>query len=397
MFGVKDTVLKNPERKALIRFVSLFIALNTLFLLIISGFYYSYQKNVFLDLRHDSMIYYTGALQEHIFNAKDIAELHEHLSLDPRFDIAFLNDKKKLLYSSLKNPKFPFQLGFFEYQHHYFYIGAIELDHLKEIHYIVVRANTIEKQLEQTRQSIYLFLLFSILFLSAVIYALSKLFLHPLREAIAKLDQFIRDTTHELNTPLSVITMSIEQLDTKSLAPNHQKHIERIRVAARTISNLYNDLAFLLMYEQTKNNNTALNISTLVEERIEYFRPLAEAKKIIFHSDLHPCILTADREKIAQIIDNLLSNAIKYNKPLGDIYVKLNSTSLSIRDTGVGIAPTDMQEIFNRYTRFDDANGGFGIGLNIIQIICNEYGFKIAVESEISIGTKFTITLNSSY
>ncbi len=56
-------------------------------------------------------------------------------------------------------------------------------------------------------------LIFLILFLSAVIYALSKLFLQPLRNAIAKLDQLIRDTTYELNTPLSVITMSIEQLD----------------------------------------------------------------------------------------------------------------------------------------------------------------------------------------
>jgi two-component system OmpR family sensor kinase len=342
------------------------------------------------------MIYYTGALQEHIFKARDMSELHQHLSRDPRFDIAFLNNNKKILYSSVKDLSFPFYAGFFEYQNHYFYIDIIELEHLKDIHYIVVRANTIDTQLEQTRQSIYLFLLFSILFLSAVIYALAKLFLHPLRDAIAKLDQFIRDTTHELNTPLSVITMSIEQLDTKTLPPAHQKHIQRISVAARTISNLYNDLAFLIMYEQTKNNNTALDISILTEERIEYFRPLAEAKKVTLYSLLRPCILTVDREKITRIIDNLLSNAIKYNKPLGDIHIELNNTVLSVRDTGVGIAPADIQEIFNRYTRFDDANGGFGIGLNIIQMICKEYGFLIAVESQLGQGTTFTVTWNQS-
>lgn len=342
------------------------------------------------------MLYYTGALQDHIFEAKTLTELHQHLSRDPRFDIAFLDHNKKIFYSTIPKMSFPFHEGFFEYQHHYYYVEIIELEHLTNIHYIVIRANTVDTQLEQTRQSIYLFLIFSILFLSAVIYALAKLFLHPLREAIAKLDLFIRDTTHELNTPLSVITMSIEQLDKASLSPSHLKHIERINVAARTISNLYNDLAFLVLYEHTKNYNLLLNIVTLSEERIEYFRPLAEAKKITLHADLNPCILTADREKIARIIDNLLSNAIKYNKPLGDIYITLNDTSLSVRDTGIGIAEEDIKEIFNRYTRFDEANGGFGIGLNIIQMICKEYGFLVHVESQVSKGTAFTISWNKS-
>lgn len=388
--------MRDPERKALIRFVSLFVVLNTIFLLIISSIYYSYQKNVFLDLRHASMIYYTGTLQEHILKAKNLTELHQHLSRDPRFDITFLNHNKKVLYSSAPNVQFPFHQGFFEYQHHYFYITIIELEHLKEIHYIVVRTNTIEAQLEQTRQNIYLFLIFSILFLSLVIYALSKLFLHPLRDAIAKLDQFIRDTTHELNTPLSVITMSIEQLNKESLEPTQLKHIKRISVAARTISNLYNDLAFLIMYEHTKNNNTLLNIFSLTEERIEYFRPLADAKKITIHADLHPFNLSIDREKLTRIIDNLLSNAIKYNKPLGDIYIELTHTALRVRDTGIGIATEDIKQIFTRYKRFDEANGGFGIGLNIIQMICKEYDFLIHVESKISDGTTFTISWNKS-
>ncbi len=397
MFEDKGTALKTPERKALIRFVSLFIVLNTLFLLIISGMYYSYQKNIFMELRHDSMIYHVGELQEDILKAKNLSELHQYLSHDPRFDIAFLNHKKKILYSSISNISFPFHQGFFEYKDHYYYIDVIEVEHLKKIHYIVIRTNTVESQLVQTRQHIFLFLIFSILFLSAVIYLLSKLFLHPLRDAINKLDQFIRDTTHELNTPLSVINMSIEQLDKGALNSLHLKHIQRISVASRTISNLYNDLAFLLMYEQTKNYNQATDLITLMEERIEYFRPLAEAKKITLHSNLQPCTLIIDQEKIIRIIDNLLSNAIKYNKPLGDITITMNTTSLSIQDTGIGIPNENINQIFNRYTRFDEANGGFGIGLNIIQMICKEYDFEIHVESKIAHGTTFTILWKSSH
>lgn len=363
---------------------------------IISAIYYSYQKNIFIELRHDSMVYYTGTQKEHIFNAKNITELHQYLSRDPRFKIALLTKDKKMAYASIPSLKFPIKEGFFEDDHYYYYIDIIGVEHLKEIHYIVVRANTIDKQLEQTRESIYLFLIFSILFLSAVIYALSKLFLQPLRDAIAKLDQFIRDTTHELNTPLSVITMSIEQLDKTSLDTRHLKHINRIDVASRTISNLYNDLAFLMMHEQSKKNDLNIDLEILFKERIEYFRPLAEAKKITLHTDLAKSNILTDREKMIRIIDNLLSNAIKYNKPAGDIYITLTKNSLSIRDTGIGIASDKLEEIFNRYTRFDNANGGFGIGLNIIQMICQEYDFKITVQSELSMGTIFLITWSES-
>lgn len=358
--------------------------------------YYIYQKNVLIEMRHDTMIYYMGAQKEHINNAKNLTEAHQHLSRDPRFDILLLTHHKEILYSSKPHLKFPFQQGFFEYQNHYYYIDIIELAHLKDIHYIVIRTNSIDPQLKQTRESIYIFLIFSILFLSAVIYALSKLFLHPLRDAISKLDQFIRDTTHELNTPLSIITMSIEQLDKQTLDASQYKHINRIDVASRTISNLYNDLAFLIMYEQSKNNNFILELQPLIEERIEYFYPIADAKKISIHTDLHSVSLLIDREKMIRIIDNLLSNAVKYNKPSGDIYITLNESSLSVRDTGIGIESDKINQIFNRYTRFDDANGGFGIGLNIIQMICDEYNFQISVESEVSQGTIFTISFNSS-
>lgn len=349
-----------------------------------------------MEIRHDSMVYYTGTQKEHIFNAKNIAELHQYLSRDPRFKIALLTKDKKIAYASIPNLKVPFKEGFFEDNHNYYYIDIIEAEHFKQIHYIVVRANTIDRQLEQTRKSIYIFLIFSILFLSVVIYALSKLFLQPLRDAIAKLDQFIRDTTHELNTPLSVITMSIEQLDKTSLDNRHLKHINRIDVASRTISNLYNDLAFLIMYEQSKKNDLDIDLKILFLERIEYFRPLAQAKKITIHTNFTESTVLTDREKMIRIIDNLLSNAVKYNKLAGDIYITLTKNFLSIRDTGIGIESDKLDHIFNRYTRFDNANGGFGIGLNIIQMICQEYDFEITVKSELSMGTIFMITWSES-
>lgn len=380
-----------PERKSLIRFVSLFVVLNTIFLLIISVMYYYYQKKIFLEVRHNSMMYYAGNIQNHIYLVKNLTELHDNLSKDPRFEIAFLTKQHKILYTSVPHLAIPVKTGFIEYQNHFFYIDTIELEHFKKIHYIVIRAKTIDTELKQIRKSISIFLIFSIIFLSIVIYLLSKLFLHPLRDTIAKLDQFIRDTTHELNTPLSIITMSIEQLDKASLDSKQQKQLNRISVASRTISNLYNDLTFLMMYEQNKNHDIAIDLLLLIEERLDYFRPLANAKKITIHTQLEPFTLIIDREKMVRIIDNLLSNAIKYNKLSGAIEISLSPQFLCISDTGIGIPDDKLDEIFNRYARFDETNGGFGIGLNLIQMICQEYHFGIKVDSKIAKGTKFTI------
>lgn len=388
--------MHGPERKSLIRFVSLFVVLNTIFLLIISTMYYVYQKNIFQEVRHNSVLYYSGNIQHHIYPSKNISELKGHLSKDPRFEVGFLTEDKKAIYLSKTDLSFPFRTGFFEYHHHYYYIDALELKYLKQVRYIVIQAHTIDAELERTRKSIYLFLVFSIFFLSIVIYALSKLFLHPLRDTIAQLDRFIRDTTHELNTPLSVITMSIEQLNKEHLDTKQLKQINRITVASRTISNLYNDLTFLMMYENNKNNDVPNDLTALLEERVEYFRPLAEAKKISIHTDLHPAILLMDREKMIRIIDNLLSNAIKYNKPAGEIHIALTDHSLSVRDTGIGISNDKIAQIFDRYTRFDEANGGFGIGLNIIQMISQEYDLKVVVNSEIYKGTTFIISWGKS-
>lgn len=385
----------SPERKALRRFVTLFVALNTVFLLITSLMYYYYQKNIFTELRYDSMAHYARSQINHIYASKTPEVLEEHLrhiQRDPRFDVGFLDRHRNVIYTSDPNLTFPFAYGFTEYKGYYYYVDQIDLDHIKSIRYIVVRAHTIEPQLTQTRRSIYLIVGFSIVFLSLVVYALSRLFLLPVREAISRLDRFIRDTTHELNTPLSVITMSIEQLRRTPQPPELARHISRIDVASRTISHLYDDLTYLLLHEESKTSTPPqLELRSLLEERIEYFRPVAEAKKVTIHAQLGDAQLSIERDKMVRIVDNLLSNAVKYNKPGGAVTVRLGATSLEVEDTGIGIPEEKLGLIFNRYARFDEANGGFGLGLSILRAICTESDLDISVDSRIAQGSTFRI------
>jgi two-component system, OmpR family, sensor kinase len=224
---------------------------------------------------------------------------------------------------------------------------------------------------------------------------LSRMFLRPMNEAIALLDDFIKDTTHELNTPVSAILTNIEALKEIDLPSSADKKLARIEIASRTISTLYDDLTYLILNHDLAIRNEMLNFSAILHERIEYFRHRIEQKKITLIQEIDSDILIEiDRTKATRLIDNLLSNAIKYNRMGGEIRITLESGRLCIADNGVGI-PKEMQErIFERYTRADKSVGGFGIGLHIVAMIAKEYRMKIALESLFGEGTTVSVSWN---
>ncbi len=235
----------------------------------------------------------------------------------------------------------------------------------------------------------------SILFLilGVIGFSLSRMFLRPMNEAIALLDDFIKDTTHELNTPVSAILTNIEALHEQELPETVQKKLKRIEIASRTISTLYDDLTYLILNHDLAVENRELNLSDLLQERLEYFRHRIEQKKITLTTHIDPNItLVIDTTKATRVIDNLLSNAIKYNRISGAISITLHTGALCVEDNGIGI-PTEMiDRVFERYTRADKSVGGFGIGLNIVAMIAREYDLKISIESEERVGTTICVT-----
>ena len=228
--------------------------------------------------------------------------------------------------------------------------------------------------------------------LGVIGFSLSRMFLRPMNEAIALLDDFIKDTTHELNTPVSAILTNIETLHEYELPPLVEKKLKRIEIASRTISTLYDDLTYLVLNHDLAVHNIPINLTHLLQERLEYFRHRIEQKKIVLELTIEPDItFIIDKTKATRLIDNLLSNAIKYNTMEGKIHISLLEGSLCLEDNGIGI-PSDMiDRVFERYTRADKSVGGFGIGLNIVAMIAREYDLKIAIESEEKKGTKICV------
>ncbi|OHE09207.1 MAG: hypothetical protein A2513_03495 [Sulfurimonas sp. RIFOXYD12_FULL_33_39] len=383
------------ERKSLIQFVSVFVGLNTVFLVTLSMLYYHYQKNIYTEILQNEIINYAETAYESIYYAKNMNELEEILLHDTRFDIAFMDKNSNIVYPKENDFDIKFKKGFSTQESHYYFIKTIELDNIKNIHYLLLKADTIDKELNETKNIISTVLFFSILFFGIVIFILSRFFLRPLRQYIELLNKFITDAVHELNTPISVLSMSLEIMDKDELSPKNIKSTKRMLIAIRTLSHLYNDLTFS-MFSSKDYPVQKIEVSKLVLQRIDYFMPLASTKNISFITELKECEVMVNERLMNRIIDNLLSNAIKYNKINGEITIKLDKNSLTISDTGIGFEQSKSKEIFERYKRLDDSNGGFGLGLSIVKSLCDLYRIDIDVKSKIGNGTTFILSWNNS-
>lgn len=329
-----------------------------------------------------------------IFRLKDLHvnfEKYTFYPRDERYNSAIYDSDKTLIFSTLESHEVHLdsvtyttkdKIHFIEEPESY-YLGA---------KYVVLEIPDDLKWFEKLKKEIFVFVVIAFFFMTFFGYFLLKVFLKPMRDALHLLDRFIKDTTHELNTPISAIISNIEMIDTTMLDEKMAKKIKRIDIGAKTISNIYEDLTFLTLDNKIISQNEYLDVTKIVHQRVEYFRTLAEVKKISFDLNIDESILIfCDRKKISKLIDNLLSNAIKYNKVSGKIVVTLKEGYLSIEDTGKGMSEEQIDQLFQRYMRFDKSVGGFGIGLNIVSLIAKEYDFNINVHSLVKVGTKMEL------
>ena len=247
----------------------------------------------------------------------------------------------------------------------------------EEEYYVAVKVADPEFAILMLKLKIIFFSFIILLAILIIAYFIIRLSLRPLYRRIDFLNGFIRDTTHEINTPLSVILMSIEMFET-----DPQKYLNNIKTASKTISTLYEDLTLVKFGGEEDNAVTTFSLSELVRDRLSYFGLNLEQKNINLNAQIAEVQLRSSYKKVRKIIDNLLSNAIKYCDENGDVGVNLTPLALTISNGGAGIAKENLSRIFDLYARFDERNGGFGIGLHIVKTFCDELGFKISCKSE---------------
>ncbi len=378
------------ERKSLLRFLALYTAMVLLLIVVISAFYYETQKKLMLSNQRATMAKYAYIQTKRLKVLHHFFDEQRTYPRDPRFKSAIYDIEYKKIFSLLDDPNVRFDKEIYLTGNHIHLVKTLDEFYLGT-RYLIIETEDDGVWREEIWSHIlgygiltfFLFMIFGLF--------LARMFVRPMKDSIMLLDRFIKDTTHELNTPLSAILANIEMMDTDVMVEKNRKKLNRINIAAKTVSTLYKDLTFLTLEQEKEDKIEKINLKELILDRAEYFSVLAESKRLSCELDLEEAYIDADRRKITRLVDNLISNAIKYNKRDGTVGIKLRPGYLEIWDTGIGIAKEKIPFMFDRYMRFNESEGGFGVGLSIVKMIVDEYGIKIDVISAKEEGTRMIL------
>jgi two-component system, OmpR family, sensor kinase len=355
-------------------------------MVVIAILYYQNEKILYYDLTKSNMQNEVSKINSEIIlsHMKGSEFDKEKLLNKDDYKISFYDKNQKKIFGNL-DEKIDFTKKIIDSKNSFILVDDSVLGHL-DIYYIALKENMYFKKIEELKLNIIGVFFIIYLIIAIIGFYLAKLFLKPIKEEREKLNNFIKDTTHELNTPISAILMSTEN---RSLS---EKQIERIKISAKRVSEIYNDLTYLFLENRERIKNIQeFNLKDLINEQLEYLELLSSKKRIILTKKVEDTFYKINKDDFIRIFNNLISNAIKYNKIAGTIKVTLENNILKISDSGIGIEKEKLEDIYNRYYRATQEQGGFGIGLNIVNKICKIYKIKINVESELNKGTTFTL------
>lgn len=354
-------------------------------MLLVTFFYYENEKRLYSDLTKSNMQNIASDISSKIILSHMTDSFFDRSELlnDKHYKLAFYNKNKEKVYGNI-NEKLDLTKSLITNDEHFILIDNSTLGHLG-IYYIAIEEHLFYKQMKDLKFNILIFFLLIYSIVAIIGIYLAKLFLKPIKEERIKLNNFIKDTTHELNTPITALLMSTE---TDTL---NAKQVQRVKLSARKISEIYKDLTYIFLENHTeKKEITPIYLNEVIEEQLTYFEPLYLKKQINITLDIQSFNYSIHKNDFIRLFNNIISNSIKYNNMNGDISISLNeSGELKISDTGIGIEKNKVNDIFNRYYRATTEQGGFGIGLNIVRDICTRYNIKIDINSTFNKGTIF--------
>lgn len=214
----------------------------------------------------------------------------------------------------------------------------------------------------------------------------------PFENLNRQLDHFIKDSMHEINTPLSIINLNVDLFANKF---GENKYLGRIKSASKTLATIYDDMDYLVKEGRVKDNRSMIDFSEFIQGRVEYFQEVSNLKQIALNTNIESDIMYEfSKTKLQRIVDNTISNAIKYSNDNSDIEIDVYTDGphiiFRVKDNGHGIE--DIHKIFSRYYRENESKGGFGIGLNIVKQIIDEENILLSVESIPGEGATFIYT-----
>lgn len=234
---------------------------------------------------------------------------------------------------------------------------------------------------------------------------LAKWAVKPVEEAWDKQKQFIADASHELKTPLTVITTNAELMKSEETTDNKIRFTDNILTMSKQMRGLVESMLEIARLDNgsLKKEFAVFDLSETVSDAILPFEALFFEKEQNFTSEIEPDIrINGNAEQIKQVIDILLDNANKYASEKSEIKLILkkqgrNQCRLSVSNEGEPIPEEELQNIFKRFYRGDKTrkmNNSYGLGLSIAESIVTEHSGKIFAESQNGVNA-FTVQFHT--
>ncbi len=378
------------EKKSLIRFLLIYLGSTFLLFSIASWIFYIAQKHHLLDQQRENLKYEAAKIITHLRILHESFDQRLVYPVLPLFDSAIYDLDKRYIFGTGKETPLLEKKQYMENEEKLYYLSEVQPYYMGAA-FLLVSKELDEKPIQELQIEILQFLFAAGVFFTLLGLFLGKLFIAPMRESMEKMNLFIQDTTHELNTPISTILTNIEMLVTFGKCKKNDE-LQRIEIASKTLSSIYDDLIYLNLNHQYYRRIESINVSDFVRERMVYFNVMAVNKKLELDVNIeNNVILEIDKNDLTRLVDNLISNAIKYNNKEGLLTLYLSQEFLSVTDTGIGIRKKDLDTIVCRFKRANKSEGGFGVGLDIVNQVVENYGYTLNIHSKEGKGTEVVV------
>lgn len=222
---------------------------------------------------------------------------------------------------------------------------------------------------------------------------LTRKAMHPIEQSMQKLQQFTADASHELRSPLTAIkTNAMVALKyPEGMRATDTEKFAAIASATTQMTTLTESLLLLARLDQSPvHQQNHLNLTPILEQLIQFFRPQATAQQISLTAQLPEALTILGNEgQLRRLFTNLIDNALRYTHPGGEVQINSQfvgqSLHIKVQDTGVGLTPEQIEHIFDRFWQVESSRSyqieGCGLGLAIAQSIAEHHGGIITVTS----------------
>jgi len=384
--------MNSLEKRSFYSFLGLYIVSSLLFILLTGYWYYTAQKNALESTTFYALEHIADSISGEIIMAHMHQSSPKYSPLQKGISVVLIGIDGKQVRGDMPIPITPEKPGYFQKGDYNILVSDAPREHL-DIRYVVVQSRQLFQSLQELRQTVLLAISFAALFMVIVAWLLSKLFMRPIRQKIEQTERFINDVTHELNTPISALTMATDQSLKRGECTD--KTLRNISISTRQLYDIYRSLTYL-NFDQRSEPTHEIDWEKTLKKSAEYYRLMCESKRITLQCEMEKTMVSIPESKTQLLFGNLIGNAIKYSPAGSTITLTLKERCIRIKDEGIGIDPERQKEIFMRYERGTDYAGGFGVGLSIVKSICDEYGIEIKVDSAPGKGTVFELCLPRS-